>query len=216
MDQSAALRTTGSGNGRLTAFILAALAFHGAVLWFVDIPEVSRQAPSRIPALRVAIEASPGRQAVEERTPGRVEVPADIQPREVPELPPASPEAPAPPSETTREAGKPGFPRAVSPHALLRDVTPDGDAPAAGFGEAPSTHRIFRPQRLVKAGPPAAAWSRGIWRRSAVTGETRFKTTDGTSVWIRRYDNGDIRVCERARDELMNQWDDHLPFVCER
>lgn len=192
-----------------------AFALHGAALWLLEGPDVSPQGPSRIPGLRVAVEA-PSTAASADEEPGKVVPPPDLQPRESRERDRASPgDRGRPPAVAEKDADGDAVPD-VDPHELLRDLAPADETPATGFGRHPETHPVFQPQRLVRAEEPPAPWSRGIWRRSAVDEQTRFKTTDGRNVWIRRYDNGDIQVCERAPDDLLGQWDDHLPFVCER
>lgn len=194
---------------------MIAFALHGAALWLLDAPDVSPEVSPRIPPLRVAIEAAPTRESVDAES-GKVSVPPDVRPRKPREQSPASSG-----ERGTRPAGagKDGDGNAVPGVDALerpRDLTPADKTPATRFGRQPEAHPVFRPQRLVRAGEPPAPWSRGIWHRSAVVGEKRFQAVDGGSVWVRHYDNGDMKVCERSRDDLMDQWDDHLPFVCER
>lgn len=141
-------------------------------------------------------------------------VTSDLLPRAPlePDSPPDRQVTGPPEPEDRADKAAPG----VDAHELLRNMAPLDEPSATGFGAGPETHAIFRPQRLVQAPTPAAPWSRGIWRRSKVTGESRFDSVEGRRMWVRRYDNGDIRICERARDDLMDRWDDDLPFLCER
>lgn len=189
-----------------------AFAMHGAALWLLEGPDPAPEDSSRIPPLRIAIEAAPTGESVTAE-PGKVVLPPDMQHRE---RSPAYPGDQIEQADAGDHSGDTDAVPTVNPFELLRNLAPAAKAPTARFRRQPATHPVFKPQRLVRAGEPPASWSRGIWRRSAVDDETRFKTRDGRSVWIRRYDNGDIQVCERARDDPMDQWDDHLPFVCER
>lgn len=213
MNHVEALRT-GSGGRRLAVFVLAALALHAALLWLVDLPEKARQIPSRVPELRITIDPSDGREAMDEREPGTVTLPADLRARDVPEIPSASPEPSVQPG-TPQRPGRSDTAPEDEPLERPWNPAPGGKSPVREFGDGPAVHRIFKPQRLVTA-EPRPGWTRGIWRRSRVSRETRFDAVDGRRVWIRHYDNGDVQVCERQADDLLDQWDDHLPFTCER
>lgn len=209
------LPTTEPSRRPLLVFLSIAFALHAAALWLLEVPDNPAGSSSRTPALRVAIESAPTGDFGDAK-PGKVVLPADMRPRKSRERSVASPgDHGRRPAVAEKDRGGDAIP-GVDPLELLRDLTPADKAPTTRFGEQPETHPLFKRQRLVRAEEPAAAWSHGIWRRSAVTGEKRFQAVDGSSVWIRRYDNGDIQLCERARDDLMDQWDDHLPFVCER
>lgn len=209
------LPTTDPSKRPLLVFLSIAFALHGIALLLLEGLDDPVEVSSRIPALRVAIESGPTGKSGDVE-PGQVALPPDMQPRKTPEQSPAPPgERGARPTVGEKEKEGDAVP-GVDPLELLRNLAPADKAATTRFGRQPEIHPVFKQQRLVQAEEPAAAWSRGIWRRSAVTGEKRFQAVDGSSVWIRRYDNGDIQLCERARDDLMDQWDDHLPFVCER
>lgn len=200
---------------RLGAFVLAALGVHGVVLWFVKIPVDSPETDSRFPVLKIAIEAPSAPHPLDAK-PVPQATSRETKPDQPGEPEPGPGDREADPSGTADTSEVVDSLPAIDPDVLLRNMEPAERAPEPGFPVKPETHRIFRPQQLVEVREPAGPWSRHIWRRSAVTGETRFDSVDGRRVWIRRYDNGDVRICERSPDDLMNPWDDHLPYLCER
>lgn len=207
------LRITDPSNRPLAYFLLVAFGMHGAAIWLVKAPPLRTEAPPRVLDFRVVLNVPPAAIPTDEQ-PEKVTLPPDIRPRERRDAP--SPEQVAPRPAIADPPERADDRPAVAPDQLLRDFEPADPAPNPRFGGRPETHSLFKPQRLVRPPEPPAPWSRGIWRRAAVADEERFNVIDGRSVWIRRYDNGDVQVCERPYDSLLNQWDDHLPFLCER
>lgn len=199
-------------NRPLAVFLSLSLALHLVAIWYAQFPDRSPGPPSRFQTLRVVIDR-PSTPDAPEQGPGKVVVTSDLRQRAPlePGSPPIRQVTGPPESEDGADNALPD----VDAHELLQDMAPRDETSGTGFGARPETHGIFKPLRLVRAPMPAAPWSRGIWRPSKVTGESRFDSVEGHRMWIRRYDNGDIRVCERARDDLMDPWDDDLPFVCE-
>ncbi len=207
------LRVRKPSNPALTVFLSLSLVLHLAAVRYAQFPDRSPVPPSRFQTLRVVIDHSSTPDAPD-KEPGKVTVTSDLRQRAPlePELRPTRQVTRTPESE---DGSDKALPR-VDAQELLRNMAPMDEPSATGFGARPETHGIFKPQGLVRAPTPAAPWSRGIWRRSKVTGESRFDSVEGRRMWVRRYDNGDIRICERARDDLMDRWDDDLPFLCER
>lgn len=209
------IRITKPSNRVLAVFVSVSLGLHVAAIWFAELPDHSPGPPSRHPALRVAIEVPSTSNATDEK-PGKVEVASE--PRQPPPLErgrPSTGRRPEP-RESTSKGGEPNAVPRVNARELLQDMDPRDEPSAPDFGARPETHRIFRPQRLVRAPEPAAPWSSDIWRRTAVRHEDRFRGVGGRSVLIRKFDNGDIQICDRPRDDLMDPLDDHLPYACER
>lgn len=193
---------------RLAGFVLLAMALHALALWHAKLPPATTTPREEPRPLSVTLR---------ERAPTAPE-PAPLLPVDTTRIPDRKPQ----PAEPSRTDAAPLVPAEsapspdIDPARLLRRMTPPDGQEAPGFRQAPEPHDVFRQQSLVRPGPDAAAWTKGIWKRSGVTRETRYRGNDGRQVLVRRFDNGDIQVCDRAPDDLFSQWDDELPYVCER
>lgn len=196
---------------RVAGFVLLAMALHALALWFVRLPPAGTTDREASHPLRITIRAQSAAEPEDEPIP-----PVDSTgTRDRKPEPTATPAPPVPPEASGAPAESMPYPD-IDPARLLRRMTPLNQEARPRFGVAPKPHEVFREQSVVPSGREAAEWTRGIWKRSSVSRETRFRTTEGRQVLVRRFDNGDIQVCDRAPDDIFSQWDDELPFVCER
>lgn len=199
---------------RLAIAVLVAAALHGLGigLWGPHGPPAR---PGTTAPIRVTIERHAERPAAQPPPPS----PATAEPRPSHPLP-ASPREPR--TNTGRTPVSPPRQTAVAPApdvdvaTLLQSVPRVERDRNAEFPLAPREHPIFQPEDLLAPEPDPGLIPDSAWIRSRVTGNTRYASLDGRGVWIKRFDNGEMQVCEKPYENPFIFWDDSLPFACDR